>query len=127
MKSALLELLREKKQTSDWPLFSEVTDLIRREYADPALSNQRIAERFGYHPYHMSRLMKEHCGKSLHQFLLAYRLQRAKELLLTTDWDINTLAWKCGFNSPSYFIKQFRIYAGMTPLQFRRCQTELRI
>ncbi len=48
------------------------------------------------------------------------RLEKAKELLETTDSSISEAAFQTGFNSPSNFTKVFREKYGITPSQFRR-------
>lgn len=125
LKWCLLELIRQSAARPGWVLLPQVTDYIHRHYQEPSLTNRVIADRFGYHPYHLSRLMKEATGEALHQYLLRYRLQMAKNALISTDRDINTIAWQCGFNSPAYFIKQFKAQTGLTPLQYRRSRAHL--
>ncbi len=125
LKWSLLKLIQEHSARPGWGLFPRITNYIHRHYHEPALTNRQIAEEFGYHPYHLSRLMKEATGESLHQYLLHYRLRMAKNALISTDRDISTISWQCGFNSPAYFIKQFKAQNGLTPLQYRRSRAHL--
>jgi len=118
IKYALIELIRHPRDTAANAAVSAVSDYIRSHYNDSSLNNQRIAQQFNYHPYHLSVLMKRATGKTLHEFLLDHRLKIAKNLLLTTELDVNTIAWKCGFNSTAYFIKQFKARIGTTPKQY---------
>jgi len=119
MKYTLVELIRAPREATPAGA-AAVVEYIRQNYGDPALNNQRIAEAFNYHPYYLSTLMKRSCGKTLHELLLDHRLKMAKDLLLTTESDVNTVAWKCGFNSTAYFIKQFKLRIGSTPKQYRK-------
>lgn len=120
MKYALIELIRAPRGSAPAGAVAAVAEYIRQSYGDAALNNQRIAEKFNYHPYHLSTLMKRSYGKTLHEFLLDHRLKIAKDLLLTTELDVNTIAWKCGFNSTAYFIKQFKAHVGTTPKQYQK-------
>ena len=54
------------------------------------------------------------------EYLVAYRLRMAKKLLETTDMPVTEVALRCGFNSPSYFTKQFRENFGFTPKAVRK-------
>lgn len=119
LKYALMELIRTPRGTASGTV-AAVTDYIRLHYADAALNNSRIAEKLGYHPYHLSALMKRSTGRTLHESLLEHRIRIAKDLLLTTELDVNTVAWKCGFNSTAYFIKQFKTRVGTTPKQYSK-------
>ena len=66
LKLALISLLKEyKNERSDYKLVQSVQDFIRNHYDDADLSNQTIADQFGYHPYHINRLMKAHTKKTL--------------------------------------------------------------
>lgn len=125
LKSALVEFLRRASITSNYTLISQVTEYIHVHYAESDLTNSSIAGHFNYHPYHLSKLMKEATGETLRSYLLHYRLRMAKNALITTTWDIGTVAWKCGFNSTAYFIKQFKERIGITPKHYRKTHQNL--
>lgn len=124
LKWCLLELLRERPDGSVPPVVRQVSDYIHAHYSEPGLTNRNIADRFGYHPYYISQLMKRVTGQSLHSCLIAYRIRMARYQLITTELDIATVSWKCGFQSCAYFIKQFRLHTGLTPGQYRRQHTD---
>ena len=54
------------------------------------------------------------------QYLKLYRVQRAAELLASTDRKIQDIAGACGFQDMSYFTKTFRELKGVTPGEYRR-------
>ena len=54
------------------------------------------------------------------QFLLHYRLGRARDRLLHTDDTVTAIAIACGFENISYFVRQFAARFGMTPKAYRR-------
>lgn len=125
MKESLMEILRASALSSESRIIPQVIEYIQKNYADPSITNTAIAQRFGYHPYHLSNMMKCAIGETLHSYLIHHRLRAAKNLLISSDMDIDTIAWKCGFNSTSYFIQQFKKRNGKTPLQFRRSNTNI--
>ena len=104
-------------------LADQVTAYIRENLSE-SISVEQIAAHFHYHPYYISNLMKKHTGKTLHQYLLSYRIRLAKNLLITTNTDIGTVAWKCGFNTSAYFIKIFKNHTGLTPGEYRKKNME---
>lgn len=128
LKLCLLELARRNSMDSPHSaLCDEVLSFIHENYATASLTNKEIAEKFNYHPYHLSRIIKQETGKTLHQYLTYYRLRIAKNLLITTQYDIEEISWRSGFCSAAYFIKTFRLNTGMTPKKYRNQQfhTEL--
>ena len=54
------------------------------------------------------------------EYLIGYRIRAARKLLETTDLPVTEIAMRCGFNSPSYFSKQFRQICAMTPNACRK-------
>lgn len=119
VKQALVLLLREDEYDNTPPLINDVIEYVEQNYSKPTLNNREIAENFGYHEYYLSRIFKESTGLSLKKHIIRYRIQMAKNLLLTTTYDISTIAWKCGFNSVPLFIKTFKEYTDVTPKKYR--------
>ena len=79
LKLALINLLRYKgDKKGDYKLIKSVQEYIRSNYQNAELTNSDIANRFNYHPYHINRLMKAHTDKTLHDYLIDYRLHIAK-------------------------------------------------
>lgn len=65
------------------------------------------------------RNFKQVVGTSPMQFLMNYRIQRAAEMLLTTDLKSCDIAASCGFHDISYFTKIFKRTMGVTPSMYR--------
>ena len=53
------------------------------------------------------------------QYVKQLRIQRAAELLRSTDWKISDIGMQCGFQEMSYFAKTFREMKGCTPKGYR--------
>lgn len=54
------------------------------------------------------------------EYLNAYRIEKASRKLLGTDMSVTDIAFSCGFNDLSYFIKTFKEIKGITPAKFRK-------
>lgn len=120
VKYCLIELLKTAApQKESYRLVRDVLDYIHENCALTEMNNECIGALFNYHPYYLSSLIKQATGKSLHQYILFYRIQVAKNYLLTTGFDMEIIAWKCGFNSVSHFILIFRQQTGLTPAKYR--------
>ncbi|MGN1098353.1 MAG: helix-turn-helix domain-containing protein, partial [Clostridia bacterium] len=79
----------------------------------------KIAERFGYSPDYISQLMKELTGYTVKNYITYLRLDRAKELLLSTDMNIKQISSICGCGDYKQFLKLFRKHTGLTPKNYR--------
>jgi len=120
LKLCLLDLIRIPDSKRESAKILPILAYIHENFADISLTNESLARKFSYHPNYLNHLIRQHSGQSLHQYLISYRVKMAKKMLITTDDPINAIAWKSGFNSPSYFAAQFRARVGTTPNTYRK-------
>lgn len=122
--SAMLKLLLLKVvETADENalparMVEELDNYIRENVSDE-ISNTEIGAIFGYHPFYVSRVLKERKGMTLRQYIIAYRLKQAKRLLELSDRSAAEIAAECGFTDASYFAKTFKAAFGITPKEYR--------
>jgi two-component system response regulator YesN len=84
------------------------------------LTLQEAAQAAGLSAFHVSRLLKRHTGRTFLQHLTQRRVRQAMQLLERTDQSCPEIAYATGFCDQSYFIKQFKRVAGVTPGRYRR-------
>lgn len=96
----------------------QVLDYIH-DYLDQDIKLATLAALLDMSQFHFSRLFKQSIGVAPYQYLLQQRVERAKQLLKTTNQSVTEIAFSCGFNSHSHLNKQFRQLTGMTPTRFR--------
>lgn len=65
------------------------------------------------------RCFQKNIGTSPIQYVKQYRIQKAAELLSTTNQKISDIGNLCGFGDISYFIKAFKKQKGCTPSEYR--------
>ena len=66
------------------------------------------------------QFFKTMTGTTPINYLMAYRIERAARKLLSTDSSITQIAYDCGFNDLSYFIKTFKSFKGISPKEYRK-------
>lgn len=66
------------------------------------------------------RCFQTNIGTSPIQYVKQYRIQKAAELLTTTNQKISDIGNLCGFEDISYFIKTFKKQKGCTPSAYRQ-------
>jgi AraC family transcriptional regulator len=86
--------------------------------AGPTLGQMAAVARLS--PYHFARQFKAATGLPPHQYVIARRIERAKQLLQEgTDLSLAEVAAHAGFSDQSQFTYHFKRIAGVTPGQFR--------
>ena len=122
--SAMLKLLLLKlvEHTDESALPSSMVenldDYIRDNIRDE-ISNTELGAIFGYHPFYISKILKDKRGITLHQYVIAFRMKYAREMLECTDKSIAEIAEETGFSDASYFTKSFKAAYGSTPKDYR--------
>ena len=97
----------------------EELDSYIRERCSEEISNTEIGAIFGYHPFYVSKLLKDKKGQTLRQYVIAYRLKLARRMLECSAKSTAEIAEEAGFTDASYFAKTFKSAFGMTPKDYR--------
>ncbi|MDN0076486.1 helix-turn-helix transcriptional regulator [Crenobacter sp. SG2303] len=101
------------------PLIARLRVLIHNQLGDHQLSVRGLATQLGCTADYLSHLFRQHGGEALAGYINRQRMERAAHLLCETRLAIKEVAWSCGFDAPSYFIRIFRSHYGMTPKTWR--------
>ena len=99
-----------------------ITDVITyiEEHLNEKISLEELAKRSFYNPSYFSRLFKEYSGQNLTEFIHKKRMNLAITRIKTTDKPIKEIIADLGYNDEKHFHRQFKLYTGMTPSEFRR-------
>lgn len=97
----------------------QLVEHIDQQLAEP-ISLGQLAGLCALSEYHFARMFRESFGLPPHQYLLARRLARARELLRGGSLPLGEIALACGFSSASHFTNRFRQAMGATPGEYRQ-------
>ena len=86
--------------------------------SDVALAD--LAAHVRVSPFHLLRTFRRVLGDTPHQYLIAARVARAAELLVSSAREVTDVAYTAGFGDLSHFIRSFRGATGLAPGAFRR-------
>jgi AraC family transcriptional regulator len=90
------------------------------EHLDAELCLDQLAAVAHVSPYHFARLFKKSTGLPPHQYVIARRIERAKELLRERErLPLAEVAAEVGFACQSHFTRHFKRLVGVTPRRFR--------
>jgi signal transduction histidine kinase/AraC-like DNA-binding protein len=90
-----------------------------QQHHDEPLSRQEIADTIGVSKDYLGRIFQQELGLSPWEYLIRYRVLRAKELLRTTSYSVAEVATRVGFDTTTYFSHIFHREVGCSPRAFR--------
>ncbi len=83
-------------------------------------SNEELLNIANLSPYYFIRLFKKETGKTPQQYLVELKIDKAKELLSSSNYSVTEICFLCGFSEHSHFSKVFKKITGSTPLNYRK-------
>lgn len=124
IKEIVEEIIREfdgeeKESGSENRVVGLAIDMIRQEYGNSTLSVALLAEKLGISAAYLSSLFKLETGENLAKYISRYRIEKARELLDTTNLKIGDIAQRVGYFNVSYFISLFHVNVGCSPAKYR--------
>ena len=81
---------------------------------------QYIADQLNLSPTYLSDLLKNLTGLTAQQHIHEKLIEKAKELLFTSNLSVSEIAYQLGFEFPQSFNKLFKKKTNLTPLEFKQ-------
>lgn len=97
-------------------LVNDVKDYIN-SHLDTSLNE--IADHFFHSPNYLSNIFSKEAGITIKNYMIAKRIERAKELLLHSDKSVGAIAAEVGYKNTQHFSTVFNKHVGVTPTAFR--------
>ena len=101
------------------PKLKNALAFIRTNYDKP-ITLEDMAHHAGMSAKYFCLFFREMTRKTPIEYLTTYRIEKASRRLLGSDMSVTEIAYSCGFNDLSYFIKTFKALKGTTPGKFRK-------
>lgn len=70
-------------------------------------------------PYYFSKIFKDDTGENFIEYLTGVRIDKAKELLETTEYSMKEICSMVGYSDPNYFSRSFKKNVGITPTEYK--------
>lgn len=114
----LAALVETMGRTPRWsPLVARAITYIH-ENCGRSMSLETTAFALGISPNRLSRIFSEETGQGFSDYLIDYRIEKAKEMLLQPGASIKQVSISCGYPDPNYFSRLFKKVTGLTPTSF---------
>ncbi len=114
-KTGIDKLLNKNVKNSETKFLNKIITIIHDNITQAEFGPVQLAIQLHLSESQLYRKLKATCAKSTALFIRSIRLQKAKELIQTTDKTISEVAYDVGFNDPSYFSRAFKEEFGHAP------------
>lgn len=83
------------------------------------ISLEEMAVELYYSPNYINRIFKQVTGETIFNYASAYRIEKAKEMLLDPHIKLSGVSEALGYSNPAYFSFIFKKATGLTPKEYR--------
>lgn len=111
----MYQIFNEKEQQ----LVSDVIKYIYENYTKELTIND-VTEKFNITDTKLNKILMSYSGKRFIEFLNALKIDKACEMLLTTDKSVIDISFELGFNTVKTFNNNFSKLKNMSPTDFRK-------
>ena len=111
----MYQIFNEKEQQ----LVSDVIKYIYENYTKELTIND-VTEKFNITDTKLNKILMSYSGKRFIEFLNALKIDKACEMLLTTDKSVIDISFELGFNTVKTFNNNFTKLKNMSPTDFRK-------
>lgn len=125
LKTALLkyglELMEDKKSILIEKIKNIILEMVH--YSDePPVTNfsDYLSKKINYDYNYISNLFSEVKGTTIEHYIIAHKIERAKELLIYNELTLTEIAWKLHYSSVAHLSNQFKKVTGLTPTFFKK-------
>ncbi|MCF0187526.1 MAG: helix-turn-helix domain-containing protein [Bacteroidaceae bacterium] len=116
---AATEAVANRKEDQSNSVISKAISYIENNFTKE-LSLDEVSRVVNVSPYYFSKLFKEEKGENFVEYLTRIRMEKAKQLLTTSDMSMKEICREIGYSDPNYFSRNFKKFTGMTPTEYAR-------
>ena len=113
------EFLNQGSESPTERLMNRALAIVDRNYATN-LSDARISEQLGLSTSHFRFLFRQATGHPFHKYLIAVRLEKARQMLTANELPVSLVAKAVGFSGLSHFSRAFTQRFDVTPSDIRK-------
>lgn len=106
------------------PTIFLIKEYISKNYRNEKLSVKDISEHVYLSASYLCTLFKSETGKTLNQYIMEYRMEKAKKLLMDPRYKITDISARIGYSDGNYFGKSFKKATGLSPSEYREKMTK---
>jgi len=108
-----------QQKVSEPPQITRARQFIEANYREE-LSLAVVARQAGMSSFYFCKMFKKFTGVPFARYVSAFRVEKAKNLLLNPNYRVSEIAFEVGFQSLTHFNRIFRRLAGQSPSEYRQ-------
>jgi AraC-like DNA-binding protein len=116
-----LELMDDKKAMLIEKIKNIVIEMVHYTEDGPVMNfSDYLAEKLTYDYTYLADLFSHATGTTIEQYIIAHKIERAKELLLYDELNLTEISYKLNYSSVAHLSNQFKKITGLTPTFFKQ-------
>ncbi|MBC1935962.1 response regulator transcription factor [Listeria grandensis] len=125
LKTTMFELMHpffDRKQHDDnskSPIIQKILSYVAEHFTE-GMSLKTLSAKFHINAVYLGQLFQKEVGVHFSDYLNQFRVNHAKEILMSTKQPVTGIAEESGYTDMAYFYRQFKKYTGYTPNGFRK-------
>jgi len=115
-----LELMEDKKAILIEKIKSTIIEMVH--YSDDPLKinfSDYLSSKLNHDYTYLANLFSEVTGITIEHYIIAHKIERAKELLLYDELNLTEISYKLNYSSVAHLSNQFKKVTGLTPSYFK--------
>lgn len=120
----VLNAINQRRTSNTRRLVDQALHYLHDHFCEADISLEHVARVIHISPSYFSSIFKKETQKTFHQSLNHLRMEKAMQLLTTTDWKTARIGEAVGISDPSYFSYAFKRHYGFSPSSARARKDE---
>ncbi|MCR4739391.1 MAG: response regulator [Lachnospiraceae bacterium] len=116
----LQDMVSDRRNSTSLSFVTKAEDFVKANYADKDISIEMVCGALNVSAAYFSTVFKKTTGKTFINYLTEYRMDKAVELLETTDGRTYEIADMVGYADPNYFSYVFKKKFGVSPVKYKQ-------
>lgn len=100
-------------------IVEKIKEYIDENYQSSELCMSKISALFHFSPNYINDIFKTQAGLSIPKYILEVRMNKARELLITTEMSVKNVALSVGYDKTNYFPRIFKNRFNASPMEYR--------
>lgn len=123
-----LELMEDKKAILIQKIKNLIVEMVHYMDEDPKIKySVYISEQLHHNYTTLANLFSEATGITIEQYIIAHKIEKAKELLLYDELTLTEISYRLNYSSVAHLSAQFKKVTGLTPTFFKNLKKKRRI
>lgn len=127
IKKAGLEVIHNKEGILLEKIKKEIIDYVYKDEKQPGNFSRYLSKKLNYSYAYLSTFFSSMQATTIEQYMIALKIERAKELLLFNEHSLTEIAYMLNYSSVAHLSAQFKKVTGLSPSHFKKLKKARRI